>query len=122
SRRIAARSELSSTPSVSSGASVSPVRPSRPPEPFTLDDAVADLFIAREEFERTLALLRHKQNLILEGAPGVGKTFVAQRLAYTLLGERDPERMEMVQFHQSYSYEDFVQGWRPAAGGGFVLR
>jgi MoxR-like ATPase len=95
---------------------------SQPIEPFTLDDAVADLFLSREEFERTLSLLRHKQNLILEGAPGVGKTFIAQRLAYALLGERDPNRIELVQFHQSYSYEDFVQGWRPAAGGGFVLR
>ncbi len=94
----------------------------RAPEPFTIEDAVSELFLEREAFERTLSLLRHKHNLILEGAPGVGKTFVAQRLAHALLGERDASRVEMVQFHQSYSYEDFVQGWRPAAGGGFVLR
>jgi 5-methylcytosine-specific restriction endonuclease McrBC GTP-binding regulatory subunit McrB len=76
----------------------------------------------RDDFSQTLALLAHKQNLILEGAPGVGKTFIAHRLAYALLGAKDPSRVEMVQFHQSYSYEDFIQGWRPAAGGGFALR
>ena len=94
----------------------------QPSVPVTIDDAVADLFMTREQFTDMLALLRRRQNLILEGAPGVGKTFVARRLASALLGANDPARMEIVQFHQSYAYEDFVQGWRPAAGGGFVLR
>ena len=92
------------------------------PSPVSLDDAAADLFLPRERFTEILALLERRQNLILEGAPGVGKTFIARRLAAALLGPSDPSRSEMVQFHQSYSYEDFVQGWRPAAGGGFVLR
>ena len=105
---------------------VSSTRPMPPslvsPEPYSVDVAATDLFVPRETFAQMLALLQRRQNLILEGSPGVGKTFVARRLAYALLGAKDSSRAEMIQFHQSYSYEDFVQGWRPAAGGGFVLR
>lgn len=68
---------------------------------------------------RELRLLKYKKNLVLQGPPGTGKTFLAKRLAYLLLGEKDEERVEQVQFHQSYSYEDFVQGYRPNTDGGF---
>ncbi|PVE25940.1 hypothetical protein DC522_03265 [Microvirga sp. KLBC 81] len=76
----------------------------------------------RSKFERILAVWGAKKNLVLQGAPGVGKSFVARRLAYTLLGEKDPSRLETVQFHQSYGYEDFVQGYRPTESGSFALR
>lgn len=89
--------------------------------PFTLDDALKDLFLERAEAEELLLLWRAKKNLILQGPPGVGKSFAAQRLAYALIGAADPARVTMVQFHQSYSYEDFVQGYRPS-GEGFALR
>ncbi|NIJ24624.1 MrcB family domain-containing protein [Sphingomonas japonica] len=88
---------------------------------FTIDDALEDLFLEREEIEELLLLWRAKKNLILQGPPGVGKSFAAQRLAYALIGAADPTRVNMVQFHQSYSYEDFVQGYRPS-GEGFALR
>lgn len=92
------------------------------PEPFTIDEALDELFLERFEVERLLAIWRAKKNLVLQGAPGVGKSFVAKRLAYLLVGARDAERVTTIQFHQSYSYEDFVQGYRPDGAGGFELR
>jgi MoxR-like ATPase len=89
---------------------------------YSIDDAVEDLFIDREEVTRIVGSLVRKKNLLLAGPPGVGKTFAARRFAYALIGYKDPKLVEMVQFHQSYSYEDFIQGWRPAAGGGFYLQ
>ncbi len=89
------------------------------PETYTLDDACRDLFVPRAVMDRALKLLRRRRNIVLQGPPGVGKTFVAKRLAYALLGERDPDRIRTVQFHQSYTYEQFVRGYRPTENGAF---
>lgn len=89
--------------------------------PYSIEEAVEDLFIERERFESILELLTIKKNIVLQGPPGVGKTYFSKRLAYALMGEKDRLRLGMVQFHQSYSYEDFVQGFRPS-GDGFRLR
>jgi MoxR-like ATPase len=94
--------------------------PSEEP-PFTIDDGLIDTFIAREEWVRILRAWSRKKNLILQGSPGVGKTFLARRLAYSLLGRKSPKRVRILQFHQSYSYEEFVEGFRPASGGGLKL-
>ena len=91
-------------------------------EPYSLDEALATVFLEKEEFEDILAALRFKKNIILQGPPGVGKTFIAKRLAYTLMEEKAPDRIEMIQFHQSYSYEDFIQGYRPDEKEHFKLK
>lgn len=85
--------------------------------PYTRDDFLGEVFMSDETYASLIGLLELKQNIILQGAPGVGKTFVAKRLAYSIMGEKDTSRVAMVQFHQSYSYEDFIQGYRPTKGG-----
>lgn len=86
-------------------------------KPYLLEDALSDLFIPLPTVESIVKRLAVKKNIILQGPPGVGKTFIARRLAYLLMGEKDPQRVGMIQFHQSYSYEDFVQGYRPDGNG-----
>jgi Cdc6-like AAA superfamily ATPase len=79
-------------------------------------------FISEANFLQTVDLLKRKKNIILQGPPGVGKTFIARKLAYEIMQEVKDANIEMVQFHQSYSYEDFIQGLRPTQKGGFDLR
>lgn len=92
------------------------------PEPYGVDDALKDLFMEERQFRRIVDSLGEAKNAILQGPPGVGKTFVARRIAWCLMQCKDESALEMTQFHQSYAYEDFVQGWRPNADGGFFLR
>ena len=88
---------------------------------YTKEDFLNDVFMSEEEYERLRSVLVFKKNIILQGAPGVGKTYTAKRLAYSLMGEKNVDRVKMVQFHQSYSYEDFIMGFRPSDIG-FELR
>lgn len=85
--------------------------------PYTKDDFLNEVFMDERKYNTLTDLLEAKFNMILQGAPGVGKTFVAKRLAYSIMGEKDTSRVSMVQFHQSYSYEDFIQGYRPSENG-----
>ncbi|HEY7769889.1 AAA family ATPase, partial [Longimicrobium sp.] len=89
--------------------------------PYPIEDALDEMFLTQAQFSGILDALGRRKNVILEGAPGVGKTFVARRIAWALMGQKDDSRVQMVQFHQSYAYEDFVQGWRPQAQG-FALQ
>ena len=90
--------------------------------PYDIATALSDLFVEETQFRRILDSFALRKNLILQGPPGVGKTFIARRIAWCLIGREDSGPIEMVQFHQSYAYEDFVQGWRPNETGGFTLR
>jgi MoxR-like ATPase len=90
--------------------------------PYGFEDAEKDLFLTREHLREIVELCRYKKNIIIQGPPGVGKTFVATRLAHLLIGSTNEDQVQRVQFHPSYSYEDFVQGLRPAEGGGFVRK
>lgn len=84
---------------------------------YTENDFLSDVFLTKDEYDKLTGILRTKKNIILQGAPGVGKTFVATRLAYSMMGIKDIEKVMMVQFHQSYSYEDFIMGFRPFENG-----
>lgn len=90
---------------------------SAPIKKYKFEDDSDKPFISAESFRQAAALLKRKKNIILQGPPGVGKTFIAKKLAYELMGEKNDMNIETVQFHQSYSYEDFIQGLRPTKNG-----
>ncbi|MFZ2632059.1 MAG: AAA family ATPase [Desulfosalsimonadaceae bacterium] len=87
-----------------------------------MKDAMTGMFMDEKAFREILTALQYRKNIILQGPPGVGKTFAAKRIATALMGVKDESRLEMIQFHQSYAYEDFVQGYRPTGSGGFELK
>ncbi len=88
---------------------------------YTIKDALKEIFMDEEEIENIMECLEYKMNIILQGPPGVGKTFMAKKLAFLKMEEEDLSKIEMIQFHQSYSYEDFIQGYRPKEDGTFKL-
>lgn len=91
-------------------------------EKYSKNDFQKEVFISEDDYDSLENLLLRKKNLILQGAPGVGKTFAAKRLAYAMMGEKDESRVMQVQFHQNYCYEDFVMGYKPNEEGGFDLK
>jgi len=98
-----------------------PLLPVDAPEFYDDKKFLSEVFMSESDLSSLKKLLRHKKNIILQGAPGVGKTFSAKRLAYAMMGMTDDSRVKMIQFHQNYSYEDFIMGYKPTASG-FELR
>ena len=86
------------------------------------DKFMTDVFMDKEQYKKLVNLLEYKKNIILQGAPGVGKTFLAEKLVHSLLGTTSADsQIEFVQFHQNYSYEDFIMGYKPTDNG-FTLK
>lgn len=94
---------------------------------YTVADIVEDgSFHPADRLRQILTHWRDKQNLVLQGAPGTGKTWLAKKLAEALIREQAPdantsEAIRSVQFHPNTSYEDFVRGWRPDGRGHLEL-
>ena len=84
---------------------------------YTKSDFLNEVYLSDSRYEALVGVLLNKKNIILQGAPGVGKTFAARRLAWPVMGEKDDSRIEFVQFHQNYSYEDFIMGYKPVEDG-----
>jgi 5-methylcytosine-specific restriction enzyme B len=92
--------------------------------PYAIADVLAEgVFLQESEVQQALTRLQSKKAMVLQGAPGVGKTYLARKLAYALMEARDDARVTVVQFHPSFSYEDFIRGYRPTGEAGkFELR
>jgi 5-methylcytosine-specific restriction protein B len=89
------------------------------PIPYSTEDVLkAGVFLTIMEVDAIITRMNLKRNVILQGAPGVGKTFVARKLAYALMGFKDDSKITTIQLHPSYSYEDFVRGYRPTDEAG----
>lgn len=84
---------------------------------YSKEKFLDQVYMTEAKYDRLVAVLTRKKNIILQGAPGVGKTYAAKRLAYSIMGEKDDDRIEFVQFHQNYSYEDFIMGYKPVEDG-----
>ena len=101
--------------------STPPISGEQKSDKYDKEDFLSEVYMTSEKYDKLKGLLLNKKNVIIQGAPGVGKTFAATRLAYSIMGIKDETRVEFIQFHQNYSYEDFIMGYKPS-GEGFELQ
>ncbi|RSM93736.1 hypothetical protein DMB42_52180 [Nonomuraea sp. WAC 01424] len=91
------------------------------PESFALPDVTEELaeelLLPHDWLQECVELLRERPQLIFDGPPGTGKTYLAKKLASHLTGDRSQQNTMVVQFHPGYAYEDFFEGYRPGDDG-----
>lgn len=90
---------------------------------YTREEFLNEVLLDAQKLDELERLLDRKKNIILQGPPGVGKSFIAKRLAKVMLGSQpdQEDHIQMVQFHQSYSYANLMLGYVPTSDG-FELR
>ncbi len=92
------------------------------PKGYSRDQAIQESSLTPELFNRYFELIKRKKQVIFQGPPGTGKSYLAEIFA-TFLANGNTDQFEVIQFHPSYSYEDFVQGYRPSPNiGHFDLK
>lgn len=84
---------------------------------YTDKDFLKKVYLSQKQYKELTTILETKNNLVIQGVPGVGKTFSANRLAYSIMKKTDDSHIECIQFHQNYSYEDFIMGYKPNENG-----
>jgi len=89
---------------------------------YSKEKLLKDVYIDEEIVQSICEGLDFKKNIILQGPPGVGKTYLAKRLAYARMGKKWNHRICSIQFHPNYTYEDFIIGYKPNEDGVFKLQ
>lgn len=82
-------------------------------EPYDKNKFLEEVYFNESDYDELRSLILKRKNVILDGAPGVGKTFIAKKMVYSILGLKDEEKVLSVQFHESYSNDEFMEGYRP---------
>lgn len=82
-------------------------------EMYTKKEFLDEVYFDEEDYDELRDLILTRKNVVLLGAPGVGKTYVARRMAYSIIGAKDDEKILAVQFHEMYSNDEFIEGYRP---------
>ena len=81
--------------------------------PYTKQEFLNEVFFEEKDYDELADLILARKNVVLQGPPGVGKTYIARKLAYSLIGIKDEEKLLNVQFHEMYSNDEFIEGYRP---------
>lgn len=80
---------------------------------YTKEDFLKEVYFDEEEYDELKELIETRKNVVLQGPPGVGKTYIAKKMAFSMLGKKDSGKILNVQFHPNYSTDDFIEGFRP---------